>query len=531
MAPVISSFPYYEGFENNAGNWRATSTSSTWQWGIPSKNMSVIDTAANGKKIWSNGLGSLYANNNISFVESPCFNISNLQTDIQFSFNSIFSTEVDYDYAWLEMSENGVNWQKIGVQNEGTNWYNNASDNWNGLRKNWEVSSIRIALSGIADKSKVKFRFGFSSDASLNAEGFGFDDVSIEPAFLIVEDSVFSSSSNVISPEGLTEFGPFPDKVASVENIAMGEVSLEMKRHTGPTRFENGVPYLDRNFLIKPTTQPTVPVKVRLYITDAEVKKLVASDLKIKSFQELGIYKYDGVFQDLTLDNNDVYPVKGIFIPASQVQKKPTAGGYFLEFYVTGFSEFYIASGSLEGPDDILSISLISFKATPNKLSKEVEVKWETANETNVDRYELSCSSDGKTFHSVKVLRPQGQIGENTTYKVRHQPNINGLSKLVYRLSQFDIGSSKPTVYWSSCTIQSDDKMIWTQNPVQDVVKVHNIAPDTEIQMVDASGKVWFRNVVESGYLEFPASEIPKGIYWLQARSETEIKTIPLIKP
>ncbi len=530
MAPIISTFPYFEGFETSAGNWRATSSSSAWHWGIPSKNMSVIDTAANGKKIWANGLVSLYPNNNVSYVESPCFNISNLQTDIQFSFNSIFRTEQDYDYAWLDMSEDGINWKKIGLYNEGTNWYNHASNHWNGLRKNWEVSSIKIALSSIVDKSKVKFRFGFSSDASLNDEGFGFDDVSIEPAFNIVGDSSFSSNSSVISSEGLTDFGLFPGMVASIENVNLGEITIEMKRNIGPTRFSNGVPYLDRNFLIKPTTQPTVPVKVRLYITDAEVKKLVSSDLKIESFQQLGIYKYDGIFQDLTLDNNEIYPEKGTFIPASQVQKTPTAGGYFLEFFVSGFSEFYIASSSLEGPDDVLPLSLISFNANQGKRLNEVEVYWQTINEINTDRYELSYSADGLIFHPVSVLYAEISEDESNFYKVNHHPDIKASSHLIYRLSQFDMGSEKPRLYWESCALKLDSTLIWVQNPVQEMVKVHNISPNTEVQMIDARGMVWYKKVVESGDLEFPVTKIPKGNYWLQARSEKEHKTIPLIK-
>jgi len=530
IAPVISTFPYFEGFEASSGNWRPSSTSSSWKWGTPSINLSIIDTAANGKKMWTNGLTSLYPNNDLSYVESPCFNLNSFQTDIQFSFNSIFSTEQDYDYAWLEVSQDGTTWEKVGTIGEGTNWYTHASDHWNGLRKNWEVSSIRIPILTLANTSNVKFRFGFSSDVSVNSEGFGFDDVSIESAFDIVGDSLFSAASSTISSQGWTHFGQLPNMVASVENIGLGEISVEMKRNVGPVRNFFGVPYLDRNFLILPGNQPTTNVKVRLYVTDAEVKKLIAADPKMKSFQELGIYKYDGPAQDLTLTNNDILAEKGEFLPAGQVQKTPTAGGYFLEFMVDGFSEFYIASSSLDGPSNPLAVSIISFKATPSSVPNDVTVIWETASEVNSDRYELCYSDDGKIFSPVDVLPAYGEQGVINKYVLTHTPFMRKSSTLIYQLKQFDLDSTNPKVYWSICQIASESAKIWVENPIQDRIKIYNLHPNSRVQMTDVYGRVWFSKDVDGGDFEISAAHIPKGKYWLEAKSATDRKTIPLLK-
>ncbi|MGB0432412.1 MAG: CARDB domain-containing protein, partial [Bacteroidia bacterium] len=32
---LVNSFPYYEGFENDNGNWETTGTGTTWEWGVP----------------------------------------------------------------------------------------------------------------------------------------------------------------------------------------------------------------------------------------------------------------------------------------------------------------------------------------------------------------------------------------------------------------------------------------------------------------------------------------------------------------
>ena len=64
---------------------------------------------------------------------------------------------------------------------EGTNWYNDAFNNeWDGNSGDstvWRIASH--LLDGTAGEGSVKIRMGFSTDFSVTAEGFGFDDISI----------------------------------------------------------------------------------------------------------------------------------------------------------------------------------------------------------------------------------------------------------------------------------------------------------------------------------------------------------------
>ncbi len=61
--PVTPTNFYYEGFENNNGNWVPGGASSDWAWGAPSKP--VINKAASGLKCWiTAGLTNPGYNNN-----------------------------------------------------------------------------------------------------------------------------------------------------------------------------------------------------------------------------------------------------------------------------------------------------------------------------------------------------------------------------------------------------------------------------------------------------------------------------------
>ncbi|HPI12196.1 MAG TPA: S8 family serine peptidase [Catalimonadaceae bacterium] len=531
ISPNISSLPYSEGFETTDGNWRAYGTNTSWQWGTPSKTMSVIDTAANGTRIWTTGMSGLYANKQVSYLESPCFNMSTQPGDIQFSFNSNFSTEQDYDYAWLEMSVDGIVWSKIGAKDSGTNWYNHASNNWNGIRDPWVVTSIRVAKARFGNNTNVRFRYGFSSDASINSEGFGLDDVQIEPAFNIVNDTLFSQTQPEVTGNSWTHFGNLPNMVASVEKKNIGPVLLEMKRHTGAIRTAWGVPYLNRSFHIHPNTQPSGKVKVRLYITDAEVQQLAAADPTIHSFQELGVYKYDGSFQDLSIDNNDDIAGNHEFIPASKVQKTPTSGGYFLEFQVSGFSEFYIAGQSLAGPDEPLGISLTDFTAGKKPHENDVEVNWTTESEVNTDRFVLSYSTDGKNYETLLVVKGEGEPGIGYEYSFRHNPKATSASVFRYRLQQFDNGSEKPAVFYANCNNDGAGKIqIWVTNPMVDNLEIHNLSGETDLKLYDSGGREVLHTKATDPELKLPVGSLPNGRYQLQAITDSERKTIPVIK-
>ena len=97
--PVISSFPYLEGFESNNGYWYTGGINSSWQWGTPAKT--IIDKAANGAKCWVTSLTGTYNDNELSYLYSPCFDLTGLSNPV-LSFSHIFQTEddCDCDYHW-----------------------------------------------------------------------------------------------------------------------------------------------------------------------------------------------------------------------------------------------------------------------------------------------------------------------------------------------------------------------------------------------------------------------------------------------
>jgi len=184
--PTVSSFPYLEDFETGTNGWTSGGVNSTWQFGDP--ETAFIDTANSGVNAWVTNLTGNYVINEDSYVESPCLDFSSLSADPLLSFAGIFRTESCCDEGWVDISfDGGTTWTKLGAAGEGENWYNDAfDDQWNGTSgaaNDWLTAEH--LMDGAAGQSSVKIRFVFSSDGSINDDGFGLDDISIraQPEF------------------------------------------------------------------------------------------------------------------------------------------------------------------------------------------------------------------------------------------------------------------------------------------------------------------------------------------------------------
>jgi immune inhibitor A len=107
------------------------------------------------------------------------FDFTNVNTPLNLSFRTWYDLEKDYDYVFLEVSEDGEHWQIITTPS-GTD--KNPSGNsygwgYNGATQDWIQEDVD--LSQYAGK-KVQVRFEYVTDAAVTGEGFLLDDVSVD---------------------------------------------------------------------------------------------------------------------------------------------------------------------------------------------------------------------------------------------------------------------------------------------------------------------------------------------------------------
>ncbi|MEO5648221.1 MAG: S8 family serine peptidase, partial [Chitinophagaceae bacterium] len=353
-SPLINTYPYLENFESRDGYWYAQGTNSSWQWGSPSK--SNITGAPNGSKAWVTSLSGSYRDNEASYLYSPCFNLTGLTQPV-LSFSHIFKIEdgCDCDYHWLEYSnDGGLSWQKLGTQGSGTNWYDNSTQQkWQLSRKKWHVASIDIPTTG----SNIRFRFVLNSDGGVTDEGAGIDDIHIFDKKLIYTGPSITTLSQNVDGNVWTDFNSGGKRIVSINanGQTLGLTNVQVHLNTNAVRDTFNLYHLDRSIVIRPANPPSLPVTVRYYFTDKEADTLMkatgcATCATIFDPYKSAIMKYSGTL----LEENGTFAdnATGLYyvIPAIGVEIVPYDNGYYAEFTVCSFSEFWINNGNTTFP-------------------------------------------------------------------------------------------------------------------------------------------------------------------------------------
>ena len=109
------------------------------------------------------------------------FDFTNVSGPIEFSYQTWFDIEKDWDYLYLEVSEDGQSWQIMSTPSGTADDPMGNSYGWGytGTTNGWVEETID--LSQYAGK-KVFVRFEYITDGATNGEGFLLDDVSVEAA-------------------------------------------------------------------------------------------------------------------------------------------------------------------------------------------------------------------------------------------------------------------------------------------------------------------------------------------------------------
>ncbi|WP_198145072.1 Ig-like domain-containing protein [Microscilla marina] len=220
---VSNTQNYFETFDTGNGGWIPAGTNSSWQHGTPSG--STFDATSGG--VWATNLSGAYNNNEVSYVESPCFNIDQMLRPV-INLRYWVNTDVNFDGAVLLATlDDGVTWEVVGKVGSGIAWYNKtgilgnpgvqsaAQSSWNGniigwagdTDTTWSVAKFpldelkaRLDASATDNLKTIRFRIAFGSDASnpigSNLDGFAFDNVLIGERNRVALLEHFTNSSN-----------------------------------------------------------------------------------------------------------------------------------------------------------------------------------------------------------------------------------------------------------------------------------------------------------------------------------------------
>ena len=303
--------------------------------------------------------------------------------------------------------------------------------------------------------------------------------------------------------------------------------------------------YLDRNITIKTASAPGADSStVHFYFTDAEVDTLVRATgcstcSNPKDAYELGTTKYDN--EDDSKENGILADnTSGIynFIQSGNVIKVPYDKGYYAQFKVKDFSEFWMSNKALFG-NVPLPLMLTEFNAA--KQNQDVLLQWATANETNVDRFEIEVARTGYQYQhqQFSLLRSVAARNNVQNSYLLNDTETGKTGARYYRLKI--IGRNNQVTYSAVKVVLFGSKNEWAvyPNPVTNYLQVvtqTEAGKKVEIQLVNTTGQVLLnRSVVGTGFpekiqIDVRQLKLPAGLYVVKLSSGIEVKQYKIVK-
>jgi len=257
---IVNSFPYSENFDSGSPFWVANNSGPiNTQWELGSPNFGLTSSTHSGLFCWDTNLDTSYQINAKCNLETPEFNFTNTAFAV-LSFWQNRNSEIGWDGLHIDYSLNqGFTWNNLGQYADplGTNWYNTPNLNsisnagWSGTNNGWQKSSY--LLSAFNNIPSVKFRFVFTSDAFVIADGISIDDFTITPALTI--DAALDS---IITPlKFLSSGSAVPTIKVLIKNFGV----TTLNNYSIAYRLNGGTP-ITKNFItpILPFTSDTLNI-------------------------------------------------------------------------------------------------------------------------------------------------------------------------------------------------------------------------------------------------------------------------------
>ncbi|HEY1022485.1 MAG TPA: T9SS type A sorting domain-containing protein, partial [Flavisolibacter sp.] len=523
---------------------------SSWDWGTPKSRR--ISGAASGTKAWKTNLEGTYNDRELSYLYSPCFNLTGMTTPT-LSFSVALDIEdcgtALCDAAWVEYSTDGTTWQKLGTAGTGTNWYNKPSPrhNWSVHNyTNWHVATQALPL-GV---SSLRLRFVFSSDPGVTREGIAVDDIHIyDNRNGIYEGPTVSTPvTQTVGSNDWNHFTAGNGLLASIQpvNQNLGTTAAQVYLHTGATRFANNQYYLNRNITLQPQNTPNDSVWVRYYFLDKEVDSLLKatgcpSCYRPSSAYDLGITQYTDpsrAVENGSLSDNHL----GLwnFIPPSAVTIVPFDKGYYAEYKVKSFSEFWLNGG---GTDQLtpLPVKLMNFTAV--RQGPDAALQWRIGSESNVIRYEIEVAR-GTPAMQAALFENLGEVasGGYTTAIRDYRFTDTDPDKFGARYYRLKIVNADGSFHYSPVRmVLFEEVVLWQVYPNPGtglfslIYQLSSNAP-LDVRLYDARGRLVKEfSTVATGFpqklsLDISANNYASGIYLLRVYSGEKEQVFKLYK-
>jgi hypothetical protein len=223
------------------------------------------------------------------------------------------------------------------------------------------------------------------------------------------------------------------------------------------------------------------------------------------------------------------------------VKKIPFDKGYYAEFKVKNFSEFWLNNGGFNN-NTPLPVHLINFTARKNN-GKDVLAEWTTASEFNVNHFDLELAKGNAAYQQDQFIKiAEISSHGNTTTEQQYsfidlENNKSGVRyyrlKIIENDGSFKYSAIRPVVF--------NEEISWQvfPNPSAGLFNLTYQAADGEamdVKLYDVTGKtVKQYNVTANGFvqklsIDLLGTRFAGGLYLLDVKVGDRRQSFRLVK-
>lgn len=168
----------------------------------------------------------------------------------------------------------------------------------------------------------------------------------------------------------------------------------------------------------------------------------------------------------------------------------------------------------------ILPIKLVNFSAENSSIGL-VDLKWQTATESNVSHFIIQQSADSKKFNEVAKVKATGESNslQSYRYQLKTNPTGNLSTSQYFRLKTVDRDGSESFSPIVSLKDKTRKKLEVYPNPASNSIHFNVQAIDgIPMKLYNIHGQSFQINLLDGQTIDL--SELPNGIYYLQVQDE-----------
>lgn len=283
---------------------------------------------------------------------------------------------------------------------------------------------------------------------------------------------------------------------------------------------------MNRYWEVNPTIQPSAPIEVKMYYSQADFNALQIPCANLITHNQMEFFKFktgSGIDPNPANGHSGATLADLLMLPATLGTVGTTGDNFYASFQVAGFSG---GGGGGTGDASSLPVELQYFDA--NLLhSHIVKLQWATLTELQSDKFIVERSADGISTEIVTTVAAAGNSTEIKKYETfDYKPVVR---KAYYRLKMVDIDGSYTYSHWAEINANFSGITL-APNPSAGQFSLFTISNQSvetaHIEVFNEVGQKIFTKDISGEKVNIDLSAMPDGVYLIKYISEA--RTIPL---